>query len=56
MRLFVLIDEAAVIERIVRHLHLPSEVPAPRPGRAPPLPWASPFNQDTDIEVFTSDA
>src|SRR5450759_1902400 len=36
-RLIALIEEAAVIERILRHLHLPTEVPAPRPGRAPPL-------------------
>ena len=36
-RLVALIEEAAVIERILRHLHLPTEVPAPRPGRAPPL-------------------
>ena len=26
-----------MIERMLRHLHLPTEVPAPRPGRAPPL-------------------
>ena len=36
-RLIALIEEAAVIERILRHLHLPTEVPAPRSGRAPPL-------------------
>jgi hypothetical protein len=36
-RLIALIDEASVIERILRHLHLPTEVPTPRPGRAPPL-------------------
>src|SRR5450756_1690834 len=36
-RLIALIEEAAVIERILRHLHLPTEVPAPRPERAPPL-------------------
>jgi hypothetical protein len=29
-----LIDEASVIERIPRHLRLPTEAPAPRPGRA----------------------
>jgi hypothetical protein len=28
--LIALIDEAAVIERILRHLRLPTEVPAPR--------------------------
>ena len=37
LRLVALIDQAAVITRILRHLHLPTEVPTPRPGRAPPL-------------------
>jgi hypothetical protein len=45
-----------VIERILRHLHLPTEVPAPRPGRAPPLLETCSFNQDTDIAVFDSHA
>jgi hypothetical protein len=36
-RLIALIEEASVIERILRRLHLPTEVPTPRPGRAPPL-------------------
>jgi len=43
-----------VIERILRHLHLPTEVPAPRPGRAPPLLGARSFDQDTDIAGFNS--
>ena len=37
MRLIALINEAAVIERILRHLGLPTETPAPRPARGPPL-------------------
>jgi len=49
-----LIKEAAVIERILRHLHLPTEVPAPRPGRAPPPLETGLLNQDTDIAVFES--
>ena len=49
-----LIEEASVIERILRHLHLPTEVPAPRPGRAPPPLETGLFNQDTDIAVFDS--
>jgi hypothetical protein len=53
-RLIALIDEASVIERILRHLHLPTEVPTPRPGRAPPLLGACSFNQDTDVAVFNS--
>ena len=37
LRLIALIEQAAVIERILRHLRLPTEVPTPRPGRAPSL-------------------
>jgi hypothetical protein len=37
LRLIALIDEAAVIERILTHLGVPPEIPAPRPARAPPL-------------------
>jgi hypothetical protein len=37
LRLLALIDEAAVISRILRHLGLPAEIPPPRPARAPPL-------------------
>ena len=32
-----LIEDAAVISRILRHLGVPTEIPAPRPARAPPL-------------------
>ena len=38
LRLVALIEEAAVIDRILRHLGLPTETPAPCPARAPPLP------------------
>jgi hypothetical protein len=47
--LMALIEEAAVIERILDHLGLPAEIPAPRPARAPPVAeragadgWADP--------------
>jgi hypothetical protein len=43
-----------VCERILRHLHLPTEVPTPRRGRAPPLIETCSFNQDTDIAAFDS--
>jgi hypothetical protein len=43
-----------VIERILRHLHLPTEVPTPRPAPAPPLLETGLFNQDTDTAVFDS--
>ena len=42
LRLIALIEEAAVIERILRHLGLPTEIPAPRPARAPPLRMGTP--------------
>jgi hypothetical protein len=32
-----LVEQAAVIERILRHLALSTEVPDPRPACAPPL-------------------
>ena len=38
LRLIALIEEAAVIRRILRHLGLPETVPTPSPARAPPLP------------------
>ena len=37
LRLIALIEEAAVIGRILRHLGVPTEIPARRPARAPPL-------------------
>jgi hypothetical protein len=36
LRLIALIEEAAVIGRILRHLLVPTEIPAPRPARASP--------------------
>ena len=53
-RLIALIEDASVIERMLRHLHLPTELPAPRPGRAPPLPGACSLGQDPDVAVFNS--
>ena len=41
LRLIALIEQASVIERILRHLGLPTEVPEPRPARAPPLPLSA---------------
>ena len=37
LRLIALIEEAAVIGRILRHLGVLTEIPVPRPARAPPL-------------------
>ena len=54
LRLIALIEQAAVIQRILRHLGLPDAVPAPRPARAPPLPIGGggrfTGSADTDIE------
>ena len=36
LRLVALIEQASVVQRILRHLSLPTEVPMPRPARAPP--------------------
>jgi hypothetical protein len=40
LRLVALIEDAAVIGRILRHLGLPDTVPSPRPARAPPATHA----------------
>lgn len=37
LRLVALLEAGTVTARILRHLGLPEEVPAPRPARAPPL-------------------
>ena len=37
MRLVALIDQPPVIQRILRHLGFPTEIPEPRPARDPPL-------------------
>jgi hypothetical protein len=53
LRLVALIEEAAVIGRILRHLGLPTEVPSPRPARAPPLPLGAPDQTGwDDTSVF----
>jgi hypothetical protein len=38
LRSIALIEEAAAIDRILRHLGVPTTIPAARPARAPPLP------------------
>jgi hypothetical protein len=54
LRLMALIEEAAVIKRILNHLGLPAEIPVPLPARAPPA--AKPFamsDEWADPSVFT---
>jgi hypothetical protein len=54
LRLMALIEDAAVITRILDHLGLPAEIPASRPARAPPAaePFATP-DEGADPSVFT---
>jgi hypothetical protein len=54
LRLIALIEEAAVIDRILRHLGVATEVPAPSPARAPPLRAESPdqAGRDDRTSVF----
>jgi hypothetical protein len=42
LRLIALIEQAAVIDRILRHLGVATEIPAPRPARAPPRAVGAP--------------
>ncbi len=55
LRLIALIEEAAVIGRILRHLGVPTEIPVPCPARAPPLRVGAPdqADWDDDTSVFT---
>ena len=53
LQLIALIEHASVIQRILRHVGLPTEIPEPRPGRAPPLPLvARTCHVDDDATVF----
>ena len=50
--LIALIENPPVIRRILGHLGLPTEVPAARPARPPPLPLGrSDPRYDADIAV-----
>jgi len=50
MRLVATIEQRAVIERILRHLRLPSELASPWPARAPPLDPDA-FDSGVDLPV-----
>jgi hypothetical protein len=56
LRLIALIVEAAVIDRILRHLGVPTEIPAPRPARAPPLRVESPDQTGWDDRTSVFDS
>ena len=47
----IALEQATVIERILRHLALPTAVPVPRPSRAPPL-----FDDARDDQIDVVDA
>jgi uncharacterized protein YbaR (Trm112 family) len=54
LRVIAVIEEAAVIDRILRHLGLPTETPVPRPARAPPRADGRPggTGEDDDPSLF----
>jgi hypothetical protein len=52
LRLVATIDQRAVVDRILRHLGLPTDLSVPHPARAPPLAEARrevPFGGGTDV-------
>ncbi len=50
MRLVATIEQADVIRRILGHLGLPTDLPTPRPARAPPFPEAA-GRDDSDWDL-----
>jgi hypothetical protein len=55
LRLIALIEEEAVIARVLTHLGLPTEVPVPRPARPPPDPepwWFDQAAAEPDLDTF----
>jgi hypothetical protein len=52
LRLVALIEHASVVQRILRHLGLPTEVPEPRPARAPPRRLETLKDQSRDGPEF----
>jgi hypothetical protein len=59
MRLVATIDQRAVIDRILRHLGLATELPIPRPARVPPLGdvvRGDRFDGGTELSAFETRA
>jgi hypothetical protein len=52
LRLVALIDRASVVQRIRRYLGLPTDLPEPRPARAPPLAVDATDDQFQDAAEF----
>jgi Putative transposase len=49
LRLVALIEQVSVVQRILRHLGLPTELPEPRPARSPPRPFDATDDQFLDV-------
>ena len=49
LELIALIEDPKVIQRILSHLGLPTEVPAARPARSPPLGRSEPWYDADDV-------
>ncbi len=58
LRLIALIDDPAVIQRVLHHLGLSTAVPKVRPARAPPqpLPRAAPVTQVASDQILVDRA
>jgi hypothetical protein len=54
LRLVALIDQASVIQRILRHLGLATDVPEPRPARPPRCPVDPIEDQSQDAPEFAA--
>jgi hypothetical protein len=52
LRLVALIDQTSVIQRTLRHLGLPTDVPEPRPARPPPCAVDRIEDQSQDAPEF----
>jgi hypothetical protein len=53
LRLIALIEQPSVINRVLRHLGLPAELPVPRPARPPPdQAWLDESAAEGETDVF----
>ncbi len=57
LRLIALIEDPAVIQRVLRHLGLPTDIPEAQPARAPPAPLLAdaPLTRGAHDECFIDD-